>query len=328
MRIAITGANGFVGRSLSRMLASSGHEVRALVRFPDATLASEPIEAIATGPIERIDDWRPYLNGIDVVIHLAARAHLNDKDMLDAEHFRAVNTTATLALAKSAAKRKVRHFIYLSSIGVHGDETVPGQSFQPNSPFNPKTPYANSKAKAELGLRAMYEADAMGITILRPPLIYGKGARGNFRALCALVKRSPALPFASIKNLHSMIAVENLNSAIAAALNKQSSAFSAYTICDGEHLSLGELVSCLAQGMHKTCLLFPMPHSLLQLGARLAGKENQMQKLTQSLQIDASDFCRDFSWKAVIKTQAALKIAAEDYMKPKVVPAQEMIRFD
>lgn len=312
MHIAVTGANGFVGRKLIRALVTLGHNVRALVRYPDTALSAEPIEAIATGPIEAIDDWRPYLTGIEAVIHLAARAHLDDKGMQDEALFRAVNTTATLALAKSAAKRKVAHFIYLSSIGVHGNETKTGQAFHADSPFNPQNHYARSKAEAETRLRALHAEGTMGITVLRPPLIYGTGARGNFRALCELVKHAPALPFASIKNLRSMVAVENLTGAICTALEKRSAQFSPYVICDGKDFSLPQLVALLAQGMKKPCLLFPMPRFMLLRGAALLGKKRQMQMqtLTQSLQVDASGFRRDFSWADVLEPEAALRQAA------------------
>jgi nucleoside-diphosphate-sugar epimerase len=310
LHIAVTGANGFVGRNLIRELVGRGHSVRALVRYPDAALANEPIEVIATGPIEAIEDWRPYLTGVEAVIHLAARAHLADRDMQDASLFRAVNTTATLALAKSAAKRKVSRFIYLSSIGVHGDETKTGIPFRAGSPFNPQTHYARSKAEAELGLRALHAEGAMEITVLRPPLIYGIGARGNFRALCELVKRAPALPFASINNLRSMVAVENLSSAICAGLEKQNTAFSSYVVCDGKDFSLPQLVTLIAQGMKKSCRLFPVPHFMLMQTAALFARKRQMRTLTQSLQVDDTDFRRDISWTNPVEPEIALRHAA------------------
>lgn len=316
LRIAVTGANGFVGQSLIKDLLARGHQVRALVRFPDAALANLPLETIATGPIEAIGDWRPYLTGIDAVVHLAARAHLNDRAMLDAQSIRAVNTTATLALAKSAAKRKIGHFVYLSSIGVHGEATPEGKAFRSDSPFSPQTNYTRSKVEAEEGLRALQSGSAMGITVLRPPLIYGPGTRGNFRALCRLVAQAPVLPLGSICNRRSLIAVENLTSAIGAILDMNNAAFQSYVISDGLDFSLPELVRLAAEGLQKNCLLLPVPRWLLLSGATLAGKKRQMQKLTQSLQIDMSEFRDDFGWQPVVKPKEALKKAARACGRP------------
>ncbi len=310
MRIAVTGANGFVGMSLVRELARRGHQVRALTRFPDAALSCEPVETIATGPIEAIEDWRPYLSGIESVIHLAARAHLNDREMQDDIRIRAINTAATLALAKSAAKRKVGHFIYISSIGAHGNETKAGLPFRADSPLNPQSIYARSKADAERGLRAMQALSAMRMTVLRPPLVYGPGARGNFRKLCRLVARAPALPFASVDNRRSWIAVENLTSAICAIAEKGAPDYGSYVICDGEDFSLPRLVSLIAEGSQKRCPLVPVPPFLLVQFAALLGRRNQMSKLVGSLQVDASDFRRDFSWASIIDAGSALKAAA------------------
>jgi UDP-glucose 4-epimerase len=294
LQIAVTGANGFVGRMLIRKLLAHGHNVRALMRFPDAALANEPIEAIATGPIEAIDDWRPYLTGIDTVIHLAARSHLDEQRMQDAALFRAVNTTATLSLAKSAMKRKVSHFIYLSSVGVHGDETYAGAPFCETSPYNPQNHYARSKAEAEQGLRALHEEGGMGITVLRPPLIYGAGARGNFRKLCELVRRAPALPFGLIDNRRSMIAVENLSSTVCTVAARGGSGLAFYMSADSRDFSLPELVR----------------GGLLMQAARLAGRGAQMHTLTHSLQADASAFRRAFPGKDEIEPETALRQAA------------------
>lgn len=312
MRIAVTGANGFVGRSLVKELTIRGYKVRALVRYPDASLASYPIETVATGPIESISDWRPYLTGTDCVVHLAARAHLKDKDMLDAEKFRAVNINATLALARSAAKRKVKHFIYLSSIGVHGDETTAHGRFSPSSPFNPQTHYARSKAEAEDGLRDM--AGAMTITSLRPPLIYGPGARGNFRALCHLVQRAPALPFHSLRNRRSLLAVENLSSAICTILEKPQEGYAAYTICDEKSYSLPDLISIIAKGLNKHCMLVPLPVFILRQAAALIGRSDEITKLTQSLLVDSKDFCSRFNWSSAVESDIALVQAAASYL--------------
>lgn len=309
MHIAVTGANGFVGRSLISALNARGHRIRALVRYPDAGPGNENVETIATGPIEAISDWRSYLTGIDTVIHLAARSHIADKDMDDAALFRAVNTTATLTLAQSALKRKVRHFIYLSSVGVHGNETQAGHPFHSGSPYNPQNNYAQSKAEAEAGLRAL-QGSGMRISVMRPPLIYGKGSRGNFRALCSLVANTNALPFSAVKNARSIIAVENLSGAICAVIEQEGSGFAADVVSDGRDFSLPQLVKMVAAGLQKKCLLYPAPLFLLLPAASLLGKGRQMRALTQSLQVDDADFRREFAFRNTVEPEAALPQAA------------------
>lgn len=315
MRIAVTGANGFIGRTLIEALLARGHQLRALVRFPDASLHALRIETIATGPIESITDWRPYLTDTDCVVHLAARVHLNEKEMLDEARIRAINTDATLHLARSAARRKVRHFLYLSSISVHGDETRPGHAFSDFAPFQPKTAYARSKADAERGLQTVHAETGMAVTCLRPPLVYGPGARGNFRSLCRLVRSAPALPFLSLHNRRAMISAGNLSHAMASVLEAEASGHSAHVINDGE-FSLPQLVRLIAAGLGRHCLLLPAPKMLLLAAARLAGRSTEMRKLIGSLQVDSAGFRMAYPWSplqdpAETVRQAAASFAAE-----------------
>ncbi len=296
MRVAVTGANGFVGRRLIEALVLGGHNVRALVRHPDASLADYPIEIIATGAIESIDDWRPYLTGIDTVVHLAARAHLDAKDMLDMARIRAVNTDATLRLCRSAAKRNIGHFISLSSVSVNGERSTPDHPFSATSPLAPTTAYASSKADAETGLQAIHNDSKMPISILRPPVIYGEGARGNFQQLCALTFKAPALPLASLKAKRAMIDVKNLGDALAQLVSHPAAGLNAYPVSDADSFSLPELIRLIGEGVGKTPILLPMPAFALKTAAALAGKSGAFRKAAEPLSIDMSDFCKTFSW--------------------------------
>ena len=287
-----------------------GFSVRALVRFPDAFLSSLPIETIATGPIEHIDDWRSQLVGVDAVVHLAARAQAGADGNFGEAQMRAVNVGATLSLAQSAARRKVPHFVYLSSVKVLGDRSPGDSAFRADAPFDPQDMYARSKAEAELGLRDLSANGQTGMTILRPPLVYGAGARGNFRALCRLVRGAPALPFASVKSRRSLIAVENLAAAIVAAIENPGNNLRTYLLSDGEDFSLPELIRLIADGQGKRCTLFPVPIGLLNAGARLVGQTQAMLRLTQPLRLDAAPFRRDFSWRNAIDPSLAMKAAA------------------
>ena len=318
MRVAVTGANGFVGRRLIEALVLGGHKVRALVRHPDAALADYPIEIIATGAIESIDDWRPYLTGIDTVVHLAARAHLDAKDMLDMARVRAVNTDATLRLCRSAAKRNIGHFISLSSVSVNGERSTPAHPFSSRSPLAPTTPYAQSKADAETGLQAIHTDTQMPISILRPPLIYGEGARGNFQQLCALVMKAPALPLASLHAKRAMIDVKNLADALAQLVAQPASGLSLYPVRDAESFSLPELVRLIGEGVGRTPTLLPMPAFALKTLAKLAGKSGAYRKAAEPLAIDMSNFCERFHWMPPFAASARLVAAARFYAENSV----------
>lgn len=298
MRVAVTGANGFVGRAVVARLLAGGCRVKALTRGPDAGLAVPGVEAVATGPIESIADWRPLLDRTDAVVHLAARAHVPDARFGDEAVVRAINATATLRLAEAAARRGARRFVYVSSVKVLGEASAAGRPFRDEDPPAPADLYARSKAEAEAGLAEIAARTGLGLAILRPPLVYGPGVRANFLALVKLVARAPVLPFGAIDNRRSLASVDNLASAVRFVIEDAGAAGRSFLVSDGEDLSTPQLARLIAKALGRRVAMAPVPVPLLALAAKLAGREAALARLTQSLQVDARGLT-ELGWRPV-----------------------------
>src|SRR5258708_3191237 len=202
--VLLTGANGFVGRNVAPVLAASGMIVRRAMR----KLSSEPDTVVvdAIGPETR---WDEALRGVDAVLHLAARVH-HPREEHASDIYRTINTDGTLHLARCAAKAGVRRFIYLSTILVNGASTDRRSPFREEDPVMPRGVYGLSKAAAEAGLEALAQDTDMSLTVVRPPLIHGPGALGNFRLLVKAAEGAIPLPFGSIHNRRPFVSVGSL----------------------------------------------------------------------------------------------------------------------
>jgi UDP-glucose 4-epimerase len=293
MNVLITGANGFIGRHLGPLLAAKGHRVAGAVR-PQAQLA--PV--IDRRPVEGLHpqtDWRAALAGMEAVVHLAARVHImHDRSGDPLAEFRAANVAGTMRLAEQAASAGIRHFVFVSSIKVNGEETT-GQPFRPDQAA-PVDPYGISKWEAEQGLKSLAARTGMAVTVLRPPLVYGPGVKGNLRALLRLVDRGVPLPLGCIHNRRSLIGVDNLSDAVRACLAVPASGFRVFTLCDDEAVSSPGLVRLLAAGLGRSPRLLPIPVALLRLAGTLTGKSAAVQRLTSSLEVDGSAIRRALTW--------------------------------
>ena len=204
-------------------------------------------------------DWRAALAGIDAIVHLAARAHVLRDSSADAHAlYRAVNTLGALRLAEAAAAAGVRRFVFLSSVRVHGERST-GAPFTEASPLVAQDPYGRSKAEAERGLAALAAAGRLEPVILRPPLVYGPGARGNFARLVRLVARGVPLPLGAVRNRRSLIFVGNLVDAIVRSLDDPAAAGETFMVSDGEDVSTPELVRRIARALGKPARLVPVP---------------------------------------------------------------------
>lgn len=242
-------------------------------------------------------DWSVSLSGIDTVIHCAARVHVMQETSADPlALFRQMNVDATINLARQAAQAGVRQFIFISSVKVNGEQTVPGQPFTEDSLPQPEDAYGISKHEAELALLELGCNTGMAITIIRPPLVYGAGVRANFLSMLQSVKRGLPLPLGSINNKRSFVFLDNLVSLVLCCLNNPKAYNQLFLVSDGNDLSTTELLRACATALGVPSRLMPFPSSLLSLLATLTGKKSVADRLCQSLQVDIGKTKRVLNW--------------------------------
>jgi nucleoside-diphosphate-sugar epimerase len=307
MSILITGAAGFIASHLIPVLESQDWSIVAAMRQPKTF--SQTVEKRVIEKINGDTDWTQALKGIDIVIHLAGRAHILQEQASDPEaEFFAVNTAGTANLVKQSIAAGVKHFIFISSIGA-----IANQSQEPlteTTPCQPNTPYGRSKLQAEKGLMELASSSSMDWTIFRPTLVYGKGNPGNMERLIKLVNSGLPLPLGLVKNRRSFVYVGNLVDAIALSLIHPQGKNQIFNISDGEDISTPELISKIAQNLGKPCKLLPVPPSLLKIAGYVgdlgqkATKKNLpintaiVERLLGSLVADSSKIQTTLNWQS------------------------------
>ncbi|WP_180097128.1 MULTISPECIES: NAD-dependent epimerase/dehydratase family protein [unclassified Acinetobacter] len=311
-RILITGGNGFVGKALIfELLKKNIYQVISLVR----SLKDEQqlIEQILANNIFKAN----LPDNIDVIIHLAGRAHiLNDQSVDPLTEFRKVNVEGTLQLARQALDKKVKRFIFMSSIGVNGSVTLQ-QPFTEDAIPQPHADYAVSKLEAEEELKKLFAGSDTELVIIRPPLVYAAHAPGNFARLLKLVATNLPLPFARTQNKRSFVALENLVDFIQVCIEHPNAANQTFLVADQNSISTRELVQYLKQGMEKPPYFIYIPQPLMKLGAACVGKSKLYEQLFESLEVDASKAQKLLGWIAPLSTQQAMLKAGQDYLKMK-----------
>ncbi|MGW8195872.1 MAG: NAD-dependent epimerase/dehydratase family protein, partial [Desulforhopalus sp.] len=220
--------------------------------------------------------------------------------------FRRVNVEGTLNLARQAVGKGVVRFIFISTIKVNGEETV-DRPFGADDKPAPKDPYSISKLEAEIGLRRIAGETGLEVVIIRPPLIYGPGAGGNFAKLLGLVREGWFLPFGSIRNTRSLIGIDNLCSLITICLTHPAAANRILPVSDGEDVSTPELIRHLARSCGRPARILPVPASLLNLLAKILGKEAELHRLTGNLQVDSSQTRRLLNWQPPLRLEEGIR---------------------
>jgi nucleoside-diphosphate-sugar epimerase len=252
--------------------------------------------------------WDDALAGVDVVVHLAARVHqMNDGVSDPLAAFLRVNARATHALACAAERAGVRRLVFASSIKVNGEVTAPGLPFSESSEPMPIDPYGISKHEAERALREVERGGRLEVTVLRPVLMYGPGVKGNLQRLLVLIRRGVPLPFASIRNRRSLLAVDNFVDAICVAASEPSAAGRTFLVADGEDLSTPELVRRLASAAGLVPRLVPVPSGVLRVLGRVTGRQAEIERLTGSLQVDASALRDGLGWRPPVGVDEGLR---------------------
>ena len=313
--VLVTGANGFVARGLCPRLQEQGFFVRGVVRRRfDSERRRIPDELVEIGDLGARPDWTQALSGINTVVHLAARVHqMRDLDADPLRAFRTINVTATADLARQAAGAGVGRLVFLSTVKVNGERTGV-RPFDSGSQSAPSDPYAISKFEAEQRLVEISRDTGLEVVIVRSPLVYGPGVGGNFLRLLGLVERGVPLPLASVHNRRSMIGIGNLAKLICHCLSYPGAAGRILLASDGEDLSTPQLIRGLASAMEKPARLFPVPTALLTATAAIAGKAAELGRLTDSLQVDASELQRQLDWQPPLSVEQGLRDTVRWYL--------------
>jgi nucleoside-diphosphate-sugar epimerase len=306
MRVLLTGATGFVGRHLVPALLADGHEVTAAVR------GAAPAGTTAL----RLDDsspevaWTEALRGMDALVHVAGLAHRlsDDPARAEADH-RRINRDWTLTLGRAARAAGVARCLFVSTVYVHA-VPPPGVTVTEATPIAPIGPYATAKAEAEAELQNIF-ADA-SLVVLRPALVHGPGAAGNLARLVRICDLPLPLPFGSVANRRTLVAVEALCHAIGAVLARwaQGPASGAYVLGDAAPVSTAQMVAAIRAGLGRPPRLLPVPAALLRGMLRAAGKGAMADQLLGDMAVDAGAFARDFAWTPEADTLAGLRAMA------------------
>jgi nucleoside-diphosphate-sugar epimerase len=309
-RVLVTGATGFVGRALLPALAAEGYSIRVAVR---RTAAPQGFESVPVGEIDDRTDCSAAVREVDMVVHLAARAHILQAGENELAEFRRVNRDGTERLARASAAAGVRQFIYVSSVKAVG-ESSGDQPWDETVPPDPTTPYGISKWEGEQAALAA-TTDAMRVAVLRPTLIYGPGNIANMQRLLKAVDAGLPLPLGSVRNRRSLLFLGNFIAALLAALRQGIAG--TYFVADGEDLSTPGLIRALAKGLRRPARLWPFPPALLRAAAVLARRRDDADRIFNSLAVDATLFRRVASWTPPCTTTEGLAATAAWYLESK-----------
>ncbi len=310
--IVVTGATGFIGRALCREFAAHGRAYRAVVRRPPERefKGGEHVVVAAletAGPAE----LAAAMAGASAVVHLAGRAHVLRETIEDPlAAYRAANVEATRRVVEAAVTAQVPRFVFASTVKVHGEVTPPGRPFTPDAPIAPRDHYGTTKAEAERIVRAACEGTRSAALVLRLPLVYGAGVRGNFLSLLDAVAAQKRLPVGAIENRRSLLYAGNLVDAIVAALDAAEPISGAHFVADAKSVSTPDLVRAIAAALHEPVRLLRVPVPLLRIIGAATGRSAQIARLTGSLEVDASSFRRATGWAPRHALEAGLAATA------------------
>jgi nucleoside-diphosphate-sugar epimerase len=309
-RILVTGANGYIGVALCQHLTQLGHEVVPAVRIP-SKLSNE----VVTGALESFDSWRKVLIDVDVLVHLAGRAHvLNDRVADPLAIFRQINTQGTKLLAEHAVTAGVKRIVFMSSIGVNGNSTHERPFHHDDEP-HPQSDYAVSKFEAEQALSQIAKTSKLELVVIRPPLVYGGNAPGNFATLMRWLLKGVPLPFGSVTgNRRNFVSLENLMSLVSLCVDHPAAIGQTFLASDSEYVSTTELLTSLSNALGKRPLLLPVPPRSMEFVAKAAGRLDLAQRLLGNLQIDIEHTRTTVGWKPPLSVHAGLRKAAQDYL--------------
>jgi nucleoside-diphosphate-sugar epimerase len=308
--VLITGVTGFIGSALARNLVERQvFQVRGVARHLVMNLPTDVQQIQAD--LMKNTDFSSVLQGIDVIIHSAARVHvISDFSQNPMAEFRKANVAAALNLARQSVAAGVKRFVFISSIKVNGEATHLGRPFKAHDAPAPLDAYGVSKMEAEQGLREIAQQTGMEVVIIRPPLVYGPGAKANFATMMRWLQRGVPLPLGTIHNQRSLVALDNLVDLIVTCLTHSAAVNQTFLVSDGEDVSTTELLRRMGQALGRPARLIPVPVSLLKLAAAMVGKQDVAQRLCGSLHVDIEKTRRLLGWTPPLTLDEGLRRAA------------------
>ncbi|MDC0883282.1 NAD-dependent epimerase/dehydratase family protein [Litorivicinus sp.] len=306
--VAVTGASGFVGAALCGELNARGFAVRGTVRSLHSSFSAPGVKPVEVGHLDAATDWSSALAGVDYVIHCAARAHVMHETEADAlAAYRSVNVDGSRRLAEQAAAAGVRRLVCLSSIKVNGEQTALGAPFLFSDSPAPEDSYGVSKWEAEQVLWAVAANTGLEVVVVRPPLVYGLGAKGNLERLLKLVRPGLPLPLGMVLNQRSLIGLDNLVDLLICCVEHPAAAGQTLLVSDGEDVSTPDLLRHMAAGFGRSVCLLPVPLPLLRLAGRALGKQAEVDRLVGSLQIDSRHTRELLNWSPPVSVAEGIQ---------------------
>ncbi|MGA2365124.1 MAG: NAD-dependent epimerase/dehydratase family protein [Steroidobacteraceae bacterium] len=309
--VLVTGATGFVGGFVCEALARRGHTVRAAVRAV-GPLPAHAAESAVIGGIDESTDWNRALDGVDAVVHLAAKAHTMRPAKLASQEFHATNALGTQRLVQAAVKAGVRRFIYLSSVKVNGEGRA-NSPYTPRDAPNPQDAYAASKWLGEKAVSEIEAGSPPERVIVRAPLVYGPGVRANFLRLMRWVEAGWPLPLGAVHNARSLIGVWNLAHLLVLVLSHPAAAGDTWMASDGQDLSTPALMRQIGAAMGRRVRLLPVPVPLLRLAGGLIGRSDEISRLCNSSTVDISATLQKLDWSAPVSVTAGIERTVQWY---------------
>ena len=303
-KILVTGGSGFVGRRLCERLAEAGAEMRIASIEPAAGADNFFCD------VRSEKGWAEACEGMDVVVHLAARVHVMKETSQDPlADFRAINRDGALRVADQSIRAGIRRFIFFSTIKVLGEETEPGRPFHAGSPLKPEDPYSISKAEAEEALMEKHQAGDIEVVIVRPPLVHGPGVRGNLASLAKLARTGIPLPFDSIRNRRDLVGVDNLSDLIRSVCAHPDAPGNRLLVSDGQAVSTPELIRAIASALQKPPRLFPFPPAWLKAGLNSLGRGSAWGRLAGNLELDLAETGKKLGWSPPVTFAKGIQVA-------------------
>ncbi|RAT17680.1 NAD-dependent dehydratase [Lonsdalea populi] len=311
MKLLVTGSSGFIGRRVVELAQARG---MSCLSHRSERLGAPVEEDVVYKNLSADANWREVLNGVDAVIHCAARVHqMQDAQCDSLSLYRETNVAGTLTLARQAAESGVKRFVFLSSIKVNGEASPPLHPFTPHVAQTPQDPYGLSKYHAELGLWQIARETGLEVTVIRPPLVYGPGVKANFLTMMSWIRKGLPLPLAAVKNKRSLVFVDNLADLILLCTHHPQAEGETFLVSDDHDVSTAELLADMAKALGVSSRIWPLPPRCLLWAAKALGKAPVAERLLGSLQVDIAHTRDRLGWRPIVDYPQALSLTARAY---------------